>query len=118
MKGIKSVFVGDGGVGKTCLIFSASQGSFPGDYIPTVSEHSSATVAVESGLGEREFRLEMWDTAGQEDYDTLRPSYYPHTDVFLVCFSLVDPSSFQAVKTKWYRRSLAIALASLSSWWE
>lgn len=44
--------------------------------------------------------LGLWDTAGQEDYDRLRPLSYPQTDVFLVCFSLVSPPSFENVKTK------------------
>ncbi|XP_016422369.1 cell division control protein 42 homolog [Sinocyclocheilus rhinocerous] len=39
--------------------------------------------------------------AGQEDYDRLRPLSYPQTDVFLVCFSVVSPSSFENVKEKW-----------------
>ena len=38
---------------------------------------------------------------GQEDYDRLRPLSYPQTDVFLVCFSVVSPSSFENVKEKW-----------------
>ena len=38
---------------------------------------------------------------GPEDYDRLRPLSYPQTDVFLVCFSLISPSSFENVKTKW-----------------
>lgn len=38
--------------------------------------------------------------AGQEDYDRLRPLSYPQTDVFLVCFSVVSPSSFENVKEK------------------
>ena len=37
---------------------------------------------------------------GQEDYDRLRPLSYPQTDVFLVCFSVVNPSSFENVKEK------------------
>ena len=39
-------------------------------------------------------------STGQEDYDRLRPLSYPQTDVFLVCFSVVSPSSFENVKEK------------------
>jgi len=44
--------------------------------------------------------LGLWDTAGQEDYDRLRPLSYPQTDVFLICFSVVSPPSFENVRTK------------------
>jgi hypothetical protein len=37
---------------------------------------------------------------GQEDYDRLRPLSYPQTDVFLVCFSVITPASFENVKEK------------------
>ncbi len=46
-------------------------------------------------------RLNLWDTAGQEDYDRLRPLAYPRTDVFLICFSVVNPDSFGHVETRW-----------------
>ena len=54
--------------------------------------------------------LGLWDTAGQEDYDRLRPLSYPQTDVFLICFSLVSPPSFENVKTKVWLRILYPAI--------
>ena len=43
----------------------------------------------------------MCDTPGQDDFDTLRPLVYPNTDVFLLCFSVVSPSSFANIREKW-----------------
>ena len=49
----------------------------------------------------RPLSLSLWDTAGQEDYDRLRPLSYPQTDVFLCCFSVASEASFSNVKFKW-----------------
>jgi small GTP-binding protein len=45
--------------------------------------------------------LGLWDTAGSDEYTTLRPLSYPGTDVFIVCFALSSPDTFENVKTKW-----------------
>lgn len=45
---------------------------------------------------------ELLVLTGQEDYDRLRPLSYPQTDVFLVCFSVTSPASFENVKEKWF----------------
>jgi Ras-related C3 botulinum toxin substrate 1 len=95
---IKLVVVGDGGVGKTSLLVSYTHNYFPGDYIPTVFEHYTANVI----WGDNKIvRLSLWDTAGQEDYDKLRPMSYPNTNVFMVCYSTVDPETAANVRKKW-----------------
>lgn len=52
-------------------------------------------------IGDEPYTLGLFDTAGQEDYDRLRPLSYPQTDVFLICFSVMSPASFENVKEKW-----------------
>jgi small GTP-binding protein len=93
---IKLVAVGDGAVGKTSLLICFAKGTFPESYIPTVFENYTTNMP-----GETPIMLHLWDTAGQEDYDRLRPLSYPGADVVLLCFSLVTESSLDSVKDKW-----------------
>uniref|UniRef100_A0A7N1A456 Uncharacterized protein n=1 Tax=Kalanchoe fedtschenkoi TaxID=63787 RepID=A0A7N1A456_KALFE len=94
---IKCVIVGDGAVGKTCLLISYTTNSFPADYIPTIFDNFSTNVSFNGS----KFNLGLWDTAGQEDYNRLRPLSYRGADVFVVAFSLINGSSFENVYKKW-----------------
>jgi len=85
-------------VGKTCLLVSYTTDVFPSDYVPGVSDNFLANIQVDG----KTINLGLRDTAGQEDYDLLRPLSYPQTNVFLVCFSLVSPPSFENVRAKWF----------------
>ncbi|KAF8190368.1 ras-like protein Cdc42c [Mycena galopus ATCC 62051] len=95
---IKVVVVGDGAVGKTSLYISYTTKSFPTGYIPTVFD----SYAVSFPIGTETWTMGLFDTAGQPDYDRLRPLSYPQTDVFLVCFSVGLPASFSNTQQKWF----------------
>jgi len=95
---VKLVAVGDGAVGKTSLLIAFAKGTFPETYVPTVFENYTAQI----DYNNKKVLLHLWDTAGQEDYDRLRPLSYPGADIVLLCFSLVTEASFESVKDKWF----------------
>ncbi|XDA86582.1 hypothetical protein R6Z07F_016318 [Ovis aries] len=70
---------------------------FPEVYVPTVFENYVADIEVDG----KQVELALWDTAGQEDYDRLRPLSYPDTDVILMCFSIDSPDSLENIPEKW-----------------
>ncbi|KAK8884900.1 hypothetical protein M9Y10_044023 [Tritrichomonas musculus] len=117
MKNIKCLIIGDGAIGKTCLLVTFTKNEFPVEYIPTVYENYTGTIDVD---GET-VSLQLWDTAGQEDYRRIRPNFYPNTDVFLICFSLVSYDSLENVNSIWipeiknYCPDVPIVLVGLKS---
>ena len=98
MQTIKCIVVGDGAVGITCLHIYYTTNAFPKEYILDAFDNYAVNIVIEG----KAVNLGLWDTAGQEDYDRLRPLSYPQTDVFLICFSIASPPSLEHVKAKWY----------------
>ena len=71
-------------------------------YVPTVFENYVADVEVDG----KHVELALWDTAGQEDYDRLRPLSYPDSHVILICFAIDSPDSLDNVQEKVSRCSI------------
>ncbi|XP_028119701.1 rac-like GTP-binding protein 5, partial [Camellia sinensis] len=67
------------------------------DYVPTVFDNFSANVVVDGST----VNLGLWDTAGQEDYNRLRPLSYRGADVFILAFSLISKASYENISKKW-----------------
>ncbi|XP_034043437.1 ras homolog family member Ua isoform X2 [Thalassophryne amazonica] len=94
---VKCVLAGDGAVGKTCLVVSYTTNGYPTEYVPTAFDNFSAVVSVDG----TPVKLQLCDTAGQDEFDKLRPLCYTSADVYLLCFSVVSPASFQNIPDKW-----------------
>ncbi|KAI1059597.1 hypothetical protein LB506_008792 [Fusarium annulatum] len=92
----KLVIIGDGACGKTSLLSVFTLGYFPTHYIPTVFENYVTDCRVDG----KSVQLALWDTAGQEDYERLRPLAYSKAHVILIGFSVDTPDSLDNVKHK------------------
>ncbi|KAG4032155.1 hypothetical protein MFRU_007g00680 [Monilinia fructicola] len=93
----KLVIIGDGACGKTSLLSVFTLGYFPTHYVPTVFENYVTDCRVDG----KSVQLALWDTAGQEDYERLRPLAYSKAHVILIGFSIDTPDSLDNVKHKW-----------------
>lgn len=98
----KLVVVGDSACGKTYLLMAFSEGTFPETYVPAVLDNYVAHVQVDG----QHAQLALWDTAGQEEYDRLRPLSYFDSNVILICFAIDLPDSLDNVWEKWISEAL------------
>jgi len=93
----KLVIVGDGACGKTSLLCSFALGEFPKEYQPTIFENYVAEIRLDG----KPVQLALWDTAGQEEYERLRPMSYSKSHVILIAFGIDTPDSLDNVSVKW-----------------
>uniref|UniRef100_A0A1I8G5Q0 Ras-related C3 botulinum toxin substrate 1 n=1 Tax=Macrostomum lignano TaxID=282301 RepID=A0A1I8G5Q0_9PLAT len=97
----KCSVVGDKGVGKTSMIITSATSQFPSEYVPNTCDPKEIT----GKIGTEDFMLQLIDLPVPLEYDRLRPPAYPSYDGYLICFSVIDPASFENVETKWLREA-------------
>lgn len=97
MQSVRCVAVGDTDVGKTCLLFTYTKKIFPREFIPSIYDIYSTQVRVDNHT----VNLEFIDNCGSEDYDNVRPLCYNGVNIFIICFSIASPASYDNVKKKW-----------------
>lgn len=94
---VKCVLVGDSAVGKTALLVRFTSETFPESYRPTVFDNTGVEVYMD-GV---HISLGLWDTAGNDNFQRIRPRSYQQADVVLVCYSVANPTSLANVHSKW-----------------
>ncbi|XP_066152647.1 ras-like GTP-binding protein RhoL [Euwallacea fornicatus] len=94
---IRITVVGDGDTGKTCLLIVYKDKKFDDRYIPTIFDEYSMTIPINY----EPYTIILSDTAGQEEFDKLRRLAYRFADVFLLCYSIAERSSFENVSLTW-----------------
>ena len=96
---LKCVLVGDAGIGKTSLLYKHVLGHVPEGHgcLSSCDNH-----VIMTHVDGEKVQLRLWDTEGSKDYDRLRPLSYPNTNLFLLCFSVDEPTSLKSIKERWY----------------
>ena len=95
---IKVVVLGESGVGKSNIIIRYNGGQFDSNSLPN---HSSSFVAKYYTFGEKIYRINVWDTAGQEKYHSLTKIFVKDSQIALLVYAINDHNSFEKLDF-WY----------------
>ncbi|XP_023948640.2 ras-related protein Rab-9B [Bicyclus anynana] len=93
---LKIVILGDGGVGKSCLMSRFISNHFDDHNFHTIGVEFMNKVVEVNG---KQYTLQIWDTAGQERFKSLRTPFYRGTDICILAYAIDDRSSFNNIKT-------------------
>lgn len=97
---LKFLIIGDSGVGKTSVLTRFTEASFDGDYCSTIGvDFKSTSMMVENG--ERSVKLQIWDSAGQERFQSITSSYYRNAMGIIIVYDILKRSSFDNIPKRW-----------------
>ena len=93
---LKILLIGDSTVGKTTLLLQYVDGKFSDSHITTIGvEYKDKNI----NLDGRELTLQIWDTSGQERYQSITKNFYRNADGIIFIFDLTNKESFEHMKT-------------------
>ena len=95
MKAIKVAVVGDYGVGKTSILLKFFRNEFFEDAKPTVGLSFISKVV---DTGEEKIKINCWDTAGQEAFRSLVPTYLEASQAVILVFNMTDYESYKNIE--------------------
>ena len=96
---IKVTLIGNAGVGKTCIIQRFIDNSFSDNPVSTISANS---IEKEIIRGKEKYVLNIWDTAGQEKYQSLGKHFYKDAYIILLIYDITNQNSLDSLKKTWY----------------
>ncbi|CAG7724350.1 unnamed protein product [Allacma fusca] len=100
---LKIVVVGGGGVGKSAITIQFIQSYFVQDYDPTIEDSYTKQCVIDDIPA----KLDILDTAGQEEFSAMREQYMRSGEGFLLVFSVTERSSFDEI-SKFHRQILRV----------
>ena len=100
---IKTVLVGETGVGKTSIIKQFTNNVFDEDCAPSISSQYNSKKILIKGI-EKELKFDLWDTAGQEIYRSLAKIFYKDAKIIIFVYDITSNKTFEGIKKYWYKQ--------------
>lgn len=92
---LKLIMIGDSSVGKTCMIMRYTDNQFTENFLTTVGVDFKVK---ELNIDGKTVKLQIWDTAGQEQFRTITKSYFRGADGIVLCFDLASSPTLERTK--------------------
>jgi len=105
----KYIIIGDTGVGKSCLLLQFTDKRFRSDHDLTIGVEFGARLIT---IDNKQIKLQIWDTAGQESFRSITRSYYRGASGALLVYDISRRDTFNHV-TRWLEEARANASANL-----
>ena len=96
---VKLAFVGDSGVGKTCIIKRYIQNTFSDQTQTNLGEYADKIL----NIGKTKINLNIWDTAGQEKFRSFGKLFYKDAYIICLVYDITCKKSFENLKNIWYQ---------------